>query len=96
VSITGNNSRFTMSGGLISSNTANGDLNGNGGGGGVYMSLNTFEMTGGEITDNNAPNGGGLFRNGGGTFNGNPQIGGTTAPASGGWIHGNTPNDVGP
>jgi hypothetical protein len=27
---------------------------------------------------------------------GKPQIGGTTAPASGGWMHGNPPTDVGP
>jgi hypothetical protein len=51
-------------------------------------------MTGGEVTLNNATGGGGLYLKG--TLAGNPQIGGAASPGAGkGWIHGNTPNDVG-
>jgi hypothetical protein len=92
------NTVFDMEGGKIYSNIANK-------GGGVFVYHSTFNMTGGEITGNNAyggSGGGGVFYLLGGISEGNPTIGGTTAPASGGWIHGNTApnnpatNDVGP
>jgi hypothetical protein len=69
-----------------------GQLRKNGGGPGVSAS-GTFTMSGCIITSNTASFGGGLYLDKG-TLKGNPQIGGTTATASGGWIHGNTPNDV--
>jgi hypothetical protein len=52
-------------------------------------------MTGGEITDNSALHGGGVHRaDATAIFTGNPQMGGVTAPASGGWVHGNTGGDL--
>jgi hypothetical protein len=74
---------FNMEGGVIRNNNAYEA------GGGVYVLKGftaAFNMTGGEITGNTSEYGGGLS----GPVTGNPQIGGTTAPASGGWIHGNT------
>jgi hypothetical protein len=76
---------------LISGNTATAT---NGSGGGLYIwSGATFNMAGGTITNNKANSGGGVFLYAAGTFTGSPQIGGTTAPASGGWIHSNTKLD---
>jgi methionine-rich copper-binding protein CopC len=80
---------FDMEGGKIYSNIA---LNG----GGVSMRGTTFNMTGGEIYDNTARrNGGGVCIIDSGTFTGDPQIGGDTAPNGGGWIYDNIPTDVG-
>jgi hypothetical protein len=81
---------FNMEGGVIKNNRAI-DI-----GGGAFIYKGSFHMTGGEITGNTAVNNGGGV---GGAITGSPQIGGTTAPASGGWIHGNTkpngtPSDV--
>ncbi|MDR1903774.1 MAG: fibronectin type III domain-containing protein [Treponema sp.] len=65
-----NGGTFTMSGGIISGNTASN-------GGGVFMENGTFTMSGGTINGNVASHGGGVFmRNGtftmsGGTINGN-------------------------
>jgi hypothetical protein len=64
-----------MSDGEISWNNAKG-----GGywydGGDVYVLRNTtFNMTGGEVTLNNATTGAGLFLNGAATLTGNPSIG---------------------
>jgi hypothetical protein len=89
------NITFTMTGGLITGNSATNN------GGGVYIqSTCTFNMIGGEITGNTAPYGGGVYRmDATAIFIGDPQIGGDTAPDNGGWIHGNTkpngtPSDV--
>jgi len=54
------NSAFTMAGGEISGNEANGKGFGNGGGGGVSIwAGGSFTMSGGKITGNKAPWGGG-------------------------------------
>jgi uncharacterized repeat protein (TIGR02543 family) len=89
VGIWGAGAVFTMNGGSIHDNTSGCY------GGGVVLVGGVFTMTGGEISGNSAVlyYGGGVFV-WAGTFTGNPQIGGTTKPASGGWIHGNTPDDV--
>jgi hypothetical protein len=80
-----NGGTTNMSGGSIKNNTA-----GNGGGVWIGNYETTFKMTGGEITGNKSGGTGGVY----GTINeGDPTIGGTTAPASGGWIHGNTKTD---
>jgi hypothetical protein len=85
-----NGTTVNMSGGVIKNNEAFWD------GGGMYVDNDTIiNMTGGEITSNSALNGtgGGIWLNG--TLEGNPQIGGTDPGPGRGWIHGNTPNDVG-
>jgi uncharacterized repeat protein (TIGR02543 family) len=83
---------FTMNGGEISDNTSEG----RGGGIYIYGANIVFHMTGGVIRNNTAVSGGGgLFLSSTTTFTGNPTIGGTSAPASGGWIHDNEPNEVG-
>lgn len=64
VSVT-NNGVFTMTGGLITLNNYGSYTGGQGGG--VYIG-GTFNMEGGEISDNTAKTGGGVFVNGG-TFN---------------------------
>jgi len=54
---------FTMNGGAISGNTANGTSSTNGGGG--VFNYGTFNMYGGEISGNRAAgNGGGVYNNG--------------------------------
>jgi predicted outer membrane repeat protein len=82
---------FTLSGGEISGNTSETR------GGGIYgYGANiVFNMNGGVIKNNTANSGGGGVHIPNTTpFNGDPTIGGTTAPASGGWIHSNAPVDV--
>jgi hypothetical protein len=91
--------RFVMKGGEIYGNETNIVEWGNNsqrnefGGGGVYAYQSVFEMEGGKIYSNIARQGGGVMVYDS-TLTGNPTIGGTTAPASGGWIHGNTPDAV--
>jgi predicted outer membrane repeat protein len=85
-----NGGTANMSGGIIKNNTA-------ANGGGVWIGSNVpttpFNMTGGEITGNEATgdNGiGGVY----GTINeGDPLIGEGTKPDNRGWIHGNTKTD---
>jgi hypothetical protein len=48
-------------------------------------------MTGGEITGNSAPRGGGLYLSANGTLTGNPSIGSKVNGK--GSIYSNTPND---
>jgi uncharacterized repeat protein (TIGR02543 family) len=81
---------FTLSGGEISGNTSEGRS----GGIEIYGSGIGFHMTGGVIKNNTAVSYGGVSLSSTTTFTGNPTIGGTSAPASVGWIHGNTPVDV--
>ena len=58
---------FTMSGGILTNNTANSDALSSGGG--VYMDGGTFEMSGNAvISKNQAPNGGGVYVDNSGTF----------------------------
>jgi uncharacterized membrane protein len=85
----GTNSKFNMSGGKISSNTADS----RGGGVALVVAGCVFNMSGGEISGNSAGGAGGVYLTGG-TLTGDPQIGGTAPPASGGWIHDNSPNNT--
>jgi uncharacterized repeat protein (TIGR02543 family) len=92
----GQNMIFNMSGGYIKDNQVEWD------GSGVFVQANsTFNMTGGEITGNVSLrpeyNTAGAVYLDGGTLTGNPRIGNPVTSGSGsGWIHGNTPADVGP
>jgi formylglycine-generating enzyme required for sulfatase activity len=84
----GNTGTFTMSGGTISGNKANGNAN-NGFGGGVNITAGTFNMSGGTIGGseaNTAWNGAGLYVATGATFNmsGDASISGNTAYGGGG------------
>jgi hypothetical protein len=71
-----------MSGGIISSNTADS-------GGGVYVSdSGTFTMSGGIISSNTADSGGGVYVSGSGTFTmSGGVISGNTANFNGGGVY---------
>jgi hypothetical protein len=76
------NARFTMSGGEIHDNAADGNS-----GGGVFINNGSFEMTGGEIHGNTTTSsGGGVFVSSNGVFaiNGGEIYDNTTAEAGGG------------
>ena len=78
---------FTMSGGLITENTAQGGTDANGGG--VWMGNVAFEMSGGIISGNQAQNGGGVYGNSG-TFTvsgSGAVISGNEASADGGGVY---------
>ncbi|MDR2417480.1 MAG: hypothetical protein LBD79_00310, partial [Treponema sp.] len=79
---------FTMSGGIISGNSATGTSTSGDAGGGVYVSGGTFEMSGGTISDNTAS---GCYSSGGGVY-----MNGTFKKESGGIIYGSneTGNDT--
>jgi len=84
-----NPSTITMSGGTITENKAVGNLTGDNGGGGIFVSITcTLTMTGGTISNNTAliASGGGICLNTNPTSAANPA----RATISGGVISGNT------
>jgi len=78
------NSYFFMSSGEITNNAA---TNTGSGGGGVWFDGGNFEMTGGVIAGNRAPNGGGMYTNNGRVQLSDGVISNNTASHSGGGIY---------
>jgi hypothetical protein len=91
VAVSGSGSRFEMSGGEITGNTAGNPSDTNEGGGGVFVDNGaTFEMSGGTISNNKSDKyGGGVRVNGNSTFtmSGGSKISDNTADNYGGGIY---------